>query len=120
MIEVRKCKYGRGVFATETIPKGTIIEVSPLLTFSKKEAKLIAKTTLQLYVYDFGKNRLSLALGVGSLFNHKTYNNVTYNTLRRKKVIEYRTTKKVRKGSQLFINYGYTMRDVRKWLNMIK
>jgi hypothetical protein len=56
---------GRGVFATQFIPADTLIETAPLLPFKKADADLLE------YVFITDEKEHVLALGYGSLYNHK-------------------------------------------------
>jgi SET domain-containing protein len=108
MIKIKQTKkYGRGLFASEDIPINTIVEVSELIVIpDAKEDKQLLKTRLKHYLYLFEEGS-ALALGVGSLFNHNPDPNVVWKmNIRRKKII-FKTKRPIRKGEQLFINYGY-------------
>jgi len=107
MIEVRPCKYGRGIFATETIPKNTVINVSPLVIIPEKQLKYLEKTILWLYVFGIRRSDSAMALGLGALFNHKDIPNADYKLSAKNQTIKFTTVKKIRKGSQIFIDYGY-------------
>lgn len=107
-LEVKKdSTMGRGIFATMDIPINTVIEVSDIIVFSKKDSKLIkdSKMILNKYVYYYTKHKAALALGLGSLFNHSKKSNVEY--IVKKEKIYFISTKKVKRGEQLFIDYGY-------------
>jgi len=115
MLEVRDCKYGRGVFAVETLPEGILVEESPILVFSSEEAEYILNTHLQLYTFEYNADNTCLAFGLGSLFNHSSKPNTAYRINKREQVIEFYTYRKIRKNSQLFIDYGYSMKDARNF-----
>lgn len=107
MIEVKNTKtMGRGMFATESIKKGTIVNVSEVLIMSHKEVD--KSETLSRYVFHINKKHCALALGHGSLFNHSTKPNVEAWIMKRdgRTVLEYKATKAIKKNEQLFINYG--------------
>jgi len=106
------------VFATETIPKGTVVERSPVIIIEDKHEETVAKMPLQLYLFEFGKHQ-AIALGVGSLFNHSTKFNVDYKTNLKKKMIDFKAVRNIRKGSQLFIDYGYDMKYARNFLRKL-
>lgn len=106
MLTVKNFKgMGRGLVATQDIKKGTVIEVSHVLVFSKfdyaSDSDLLSR-----YFYAW-KDEAALALGYGSLFNHSDTENVTWTCNYKKNTITYKTTKVVKKGEQLFLNYGY-------------
>lgn len=110
MIKVKNSKgKGRGVFASRKIKKGTIVERSPLITFNKKDTELLENTLLDKYCFEYKKDRVCLALGVGSLFNHDMDNNIVAILNYDKNVMEFKTTKEIYKGEELYINYGYEL-----------
>ena len=116
MTEIRECKFGRGVFAAESILKGTLIEKSPVIVIDKKNFKVIKKTVIQHFTFYYGEGRAALALGIGSLFNHKKAGaNVEFDVNFKTKTIDFKARKNIRKGSQLFINYGYDLRRYSKY-----
>lgn len=100
-------KYGRGLYATRNFKKGEIIEVSPVVVIDKMDTRLISDTNMNMYVFEWSKDSSALALGYGSLFNHSKKYNVSYMNSFRSKEIVFMTTRKIRKGEQLFIHYGY-------------
>lgn len=103
-LEIKKDpKMGRGVFATKNIKKGTLIEVSEIIIFNKKDHSLIQSSGMLLNHYP-GK-RSALALGLGSLFNHSDTPNVRYFFSSEK--IAFIVNQKIKAGEQLFIDYGY-------------
>ena len=116
MLKIKKCKYGRGLFTTESIKKGEIVEVSPVIVIPASERKLVEFTEVQSYLFEWTGNKQALALGLGSLFNHSVQRrNVTWDCNYRRKTITFKALKDIKKGSQLFINYGYSMRKVKAW-----
>lgn len=101
---------GRGLFSTKKIRKGTTIEVSPCINFDRKDEENVQECSLKFYVFrgESGANRGSvLALGFGSLFNHKKESNVTYSYSKELNSVIFKTTRTVAKGEQFFIDYGY-------------
>lgn len=107
MIKIKNTKkFGRGVFSTEEIKKGTLIEVSELIIFSKKDSVYFEETKIQSYVYSY-KNGTAIALGIGSLFNHADNANISWELCTKKNKIFFKTNRNIKKGEQLFINYGY-------------
>jgi SET domain-containing protein len=101
-------KYGRGLYATRSIKKGEIVETSPIVSIDKREAGLISSTLLNVYVFEWNKDSSALALGNGSLFNHSSKkSNVSYMNSFLTKEIVFISNQNIKKGQQLFINYGY-------------
>ncbi len=99
---------GKGVFSSTDIKKGETIEVCETMIFSEKEGQvLIQSTKLGNYVYahEDGK-RVILALGKGSLYNHKSPSNAEYFFDARKSQMHIIAADDIKKGTEIFINYG--------------
>src|SRR5208283_213045 len=92
---------------TKNIKKGEIVEVSPVLVIDKRDAGKISDTLINVYVFEWNKNGSALAFGHGSLFNHSWKANVTYMNSFNTKEIVFMACKNIKKGQQLFVNYGY-------------
>ncbi len=45
---------GRGVFTSEDIERGTVIEISPVIVMSREERKLLDQTLLHDYIFEWG------------------------------------------------------------------
>ena len=80
LIEVKRVKgKGRGVFAKQLIPLGTVFERVPLLVIPAKEVlECEHGSFLSQYVFEYGKGTVALALGYGSLYNHSYTPNARY------------------------------------------
>jgi tRNA-specific adenosine deaminase 3 len=63
---------GRGVYATQKMTRGTLLEVSPVLVLSKEEYARsggVGETVLKDYVFTWERQGdMALALGLGRLF----------------------------------------------------
>jgi SET domain-containing protein len=114
MLEIRYSKkYGRGIYATRAIKDGTLIEASPVLILDSWECARIEPTILNCYVFAWGDEDVdtAIAFGYGSLFNHSRRENTTYKPNYDDKTIEYIALRNIKKGEQLFINYGYSAKS---------
>jgi SET domain-containing protein len=110
LLEVRRAAgMGRGVFARKDIRKGTVIESAPIIEISEKDWKVIDQTQLRNYLYGYDKKRFAAAhaLGVASLFNHSDDPQATYKVLKEERLIKVWLMKDVKRGEQIFIDYGY-------------
>jgi hypothetical protein len=104
--EVRKTrKYGRGVFATRDFKRDQIVEISPVIIIENPD--FVPRTILNTYTFEWNRGASAIALGVGSLFNHSKRSNVTYNPVFQNKTLIFVARRDIRKGEQLFIDYGY-------------
>jgi len=109
MIEVRKNRKGRGVYALKNFKPGDIIERSPIITVPVKEIREGDK--LSYYVFCWDAKFMALALGIGSLFNHSSKANAIYAFKERSQVIEFRAYRPIKKGEEIFINYNFDPDD---------
>lgn len=98
-------RLGRGVYATRNIKKGDVVEISPVIVVDN--SSFLNSTILNTYVFEWRRGSSVLALGVGSLFNHSKKSNVTYNPVFQENTIIFVARKNIKKGYQLFIDYGY-------------
>ncbi|KAI8330339.1 hypothetical protein BC941DRAFT_440905 [Chlamydoabsidia padenii] len=98
---------GRGVFTTQTIPRRTLIDLSPVLLFPASEYDQHGKyTQLDHYTYKWQHGDMALALGLGSMFNHDKQPNVGFIRDYDNQLIKYMTLRDVGVGEELCISYG--------------
>lgn len=105
-LRVTPNEYGRGLYAARKIRKGEVVERSPVIVIPYHER--VSGTTIEVYLFEWRRDDRALALGLGSLFNHSgKRSNITYNPVHQTKEILFVALRDIRKGEQLFINYGY-------------
>ena len=99
---------GRGVFTSENIDKGTVIEASPVIVMSKEERKLLDQTQLHDYIFEWGeaKDQCCMALGYVAVYNHSYRSNCEYEMDFKKGVIIVKTVYFIKAGEELFVNYN--------------
>ena len=102
---------GRGVYASESILKGEIIEICQLLLIPHQEAI----DSLDPYVFTFNKKYLAVVLGNGSLFNHHNHPNAFCYFEFKEKLLVFEAKKDIHIGEEIFINYGYSEADKKKF-----
>ena len=107
MIEIKRTRgKGRGVFARVPIPAGTIFERAPLLVMTAKEALEGEHShVLPAYVFEYGKDKVALALGFGSIYNHSYNPNARYDDAKND-VKEYSALRDIQQGEEITINYN--------------
>ena len=100
---------GRGVFATQKIKKGEVIEVCPLIIVPKSDMSNLRESILVTYFFYFGKNkeRLAVAFGSGSIYNHSYTPNATYQIRVKKKTIDFIAIKDIKKNEEITFNYSF-------------
>lgn len=98
---------GRGVYARRDIKKGEIIESSPIIEVSQHDMSNLDKSTLVTYFFYFGKKkeRLAIALGFGSIYNHSDKPNIIYKVKPKVKLIDFIALDDINKDDELTFNY---------------
>ena len=98
---------GRGVYARCDIKKGEIIERCPIIEISKHDTSNLKESVLVTYFFYFGRNkeRVAIALGFGSIYNHTDKPNTTYKIKSREKVIDFIALTDIKKDEELTFNY---------------
>jgi uncharacterized protein len=96
------------MFTTTRLEKGIVIEIGPVIVMSGEERKLLDKTLLHDYIFEWGvkKDECAMALGYIPLYNHSYQSNCEYEMDFKKRIITIRTVKDIRKNEELFINYN--------------
>lgn len=99
---VRFPNRGRGIEATRDIPQGAIVVATPCVAIAKSELQ----ASLALYAFRYG-DQAALALGDASLLNHSRSPNCDYHADQVNKTIVVTTSRFVRLGEELTIDYGW-------------
>ncbi|MCU0381195.1 MAG: SET domain-containing protein [Chitinophagaceae bacterium] len=99
---------GRGVFTSEDIPAGTVVEVAPVIVMNADARKLLDQTLLHDYIFEWGQDRMqcAMALGLVPVYNHAAPSNCEYEMDYDAAVISIRAMRDIRAGEELFINYN--------------
>jgi len=107
---------GRGVFTSENIEKGTIIETSPVIVMSNEERKLLDQTSLHDYIFEWGtkKNQCCMAMGYVPVYNHSYRSNCEYEMDFENAFISIKSVRFIKAGEELFINYNGDWNDAKK------
>lgn len=103
---------GRGVFAGRAFRTGEIIEVCPALVLPDGTAEE-ALCGLQQYVFKWGpaEDRLAIALGYGSLYNHSQDPNAAFQLRDARGEIVFRAVRAIAVGEQILIDYRWDEAD---------
>jgi hypothetical protein len=105
---------GRGVFTAAEIPKNSIIEYCPVIILSEKDRKVIHYTLLHDYYFSWGEKKnqgCAIALGYGSLYNHKYSPNARYFFDYDNDQIEIHSRKKIKAGEEITVTYNALPKD---------
>jgi uncharacterized protein len=107
---------GRGVFTKRKIDAGTVIEESPVIVMSAEDRKLLDKTLLHDYIFEWGtnKDKCCMALGFVPLYNHSYSSNCEYFMDFEQESIQVKTVREINSGDELTINYNGNWNDEKK------
>ena len=99
---------GRGVFTSEALEAGQLIECSPVIVMSHQERDLLDKTLLHDYIFEWDPQhrQCCMALGYVPLYNHGCPSNCEYEMDYEAGLISIRTVRSVQQGEELLINYN--------------
>lgn len=98
---------GRGVFTSQEIEEGDVIEVCPVIIVPKAELPIIHKTVLHDYYFLWGHELedCAIALGFGSIYNHELHPNANFILDIEQKTIDIEAIKHIPAGSEITLNY---------------
>lgn len=95
----------RGIFADETIAKGELVEICPVILFPDSELEHISKTVLTKYEFCWDDNNEAIVLGYGSLYNHSFEPNVEFEHDFTNNTMRYTALRDIEKDEELYIDY---------------
>jgi len=99
---------GRGVFAKCDIKINEVIERCPIIKVPKHDMSNLNESILVTYFFYYGthKERLLVALGFGSIYNHAYKPNAKYNIKQKEGIIEFVALDKIKKNKEITVNYN--------------
>ena len=100
---------GRGIFTSEPIEAGTLVEIAPVIVLPVKDSSLIDQTFLYNYYFLWGdeQKNFAICLGYGSLYNHSYTPNCIYETYYEDEVIHFIAIRDIAPDEELTINYNH-------------
>ena len=116
----KTASMGRGIFTSERIAAGTVVEISPVIVMSSDDRLHLDKTVLHDYIFEWGKNKdkCCMALGLIPVYNHSYTSNCEYFMDYEDDTILVKTIRAIAKGDELTINYNGDWNDeTRLWFD---
>lgn len=106
-------KRGNGVFTSQSIDKGTVIEIAPVIVMGAADREFLDKTLLHDYIFEWGseKSQCCMALGYVPIYNHSYKSNCIYEMDYQHNQISIIAVSNINKGEELFINYNGDWND---------
>ena len=91
--------HGYGVFATQKLRKGAVIEECYILISKGGDIKL------EDFYFDV-KGKYAIFTGYGSIYNHSDDPNADYIINAKKRIATIKTYRTIQKGEEIFVSYG--------------
>ena len=104
---------GRGVYTSQDLISGVVVEESPVIVFNYEERELLDKTLLHDYIFTWGESERQCCIGLGylSIYNHDYQSNAEYEMDFANLTIKVRMVRAASTGEQIFINYNGNWND---------
>ena len=96
---------GRGVFTSQAIERGSVVELAPALILAADDRAAIHQTRLHDYYFLWNGEGAAIALGYGSLYNHSATPNLEYEMDYDFDQIRFSTIRPIAAGEELLIDY---------------
>ena len=115
IIEIRSIpKKGRGAFAKIDIPKGTVIEIAPVIPMTLQEAQTISKTVVHFYTFEWHEKDQETGVeydsaiisGYGQMLNHSEKPNAEFIWDYPNRNIIMKSLKNIKAGEEITHDYG--------------
>ncbi len=119
-VEVKRVAgKGRGVFARRAIPRGEVFETCPVLVLPEG-ALGDEDSILWTYGFAWGRGRVALALGYGSLYNHSYRPNARYDDIG-PQAKAFSAIRDIEPGEEITVNYnGEPRRKAKVWFDVVE
>jgi SET domain-containing protein len=100
--------HNLGVFSSQTIKKGEVIDTCPFLSFPEKPNEKLPVFSNYTFCYPRSENwsEHALVLGYGSYYNHSNTPNVDWYTDEETRTFVFFSLTNIEIGEELLINYG--------------
>ena len=106
---------GRGVFTSAPVPKGSVIELAPVILLSATDRQRIHQTRLHDYYYTWDGDRAAIALGYGSLYNHADRANAEFELDYAGQCIRFTALRDIAAGEEITTDYRVGDPDMQLW-----
>jgi len=112
---------GRGIFTSEDLSEGDMIEICPIIKLNQGSLKLIDKTNIYDYYFLWEEEGFDacIALGYGSLYNHSSDPNALVIMDYTDDTIKIEASKNIISGDEILIDYsGGTKGQIQLWFEV--
>lgn len=99
---------GRGVFTAAEVPRGSLLEICPVIVMPRAHLKQLDQTGLYDYYFLWGEEEeaCAIALGYGSLYNHSYTPNALYLPDFAGQALHFIALRPIGAGEEITVNYN--------------
>lgn len=100
--------HGRGIFTYEAIPKGSLIEICPVIVLRAEQIPALENTLLYHYYFTWGaqQDAAAILLGFGSLYNHAVLCNAEHIMDYEQQTMDVYALRDIAAGEEITFNYN--------------
>ena len=99
-------KHRYGMFCTEDIVSGSVIEICPIILIPGEQARQIVRGyILYEYYFEWKKESIAIALGYGSLYNHAENPNAEFQPDYQNQYIIFNALRDIPAGTEIVVDY---------------
>ena len=112
--------HGRGVYCANDLYSGDLIEIAPVVTFSKLSLECLDETKIYEYYFLWGEKLdiPAIVLGYGSLFNHSDDPNCEFLMDLQSENMHFIAIKNISWGTEITTNYRAGRPDHPLWFEV--
>ena len=112
-------KHRYGMFCTEDIASGSVIEICPIIIIPGEQARQIVRGyILYEYYFEWKKDSIAIALGYGSLYNHAETPNAEFQPDYKNQYIIFTAVKDIPAGTEIVVDYHAGNPNEQVWFDV--
>ena len=112
-------KHRYGMYCTEDISEGSVIEICPIIVIPGEQAREIVRGyVLYEYYFEWKRDSIAIALGYGSLYNHSAQPNAVFEPDYKGQYIIFKALKEIPSGHEILVDYHAGNPDEKVWFEI--
>jgi SET domain-containing protein len=112
-------KHRYGMYCTEDIAEGSVIEICPIIVIPGEQAREIVRGyVLYEYYFEWKRDSIAIALGYGSLYNHSPQPNAVFEPDYKGQYIIFKALKEIPSGHEILVDYHAGNPDEKVWFEI--
>jgi len=112
-------KHRLGMYCTEDIASGSLIEICPVIIIPGEQARQIVRGyMLYEYYFEWKKDSIAIALGYGSLYNHSENPNAEFQPAYKDQFIHFTAIRDIPAGTEVLVDYHAGNPDEKVWFDI--